>query len=102
MKNELRPETGIMQFGEDWPGVFIRGDNAGYYAICLRMSRDHPGVDPMADIMVNSLIELLESSNAHDHAATDPDIQMAVMHGAGYRYCAERGMVEKDTSLDKK
>lgn len=23
-----RPETGPMQFGEDWPGVFIRGDNA--------------------------------------------------------------------------
>jgi hypothetical protein len=23
-----RPETGPMQFGDDWPGVFIRGDNA--------------------------------------------------------------------------
>ena len=25
-----RVETGIIQFGEDWPGVFIRGDNAMY------------------------------------------------------------------------
>ena len=24
----LRPETGAMQFDDDWPGVFIRGDNA--------------------------------------------------------------------------
>ena len=24
-------ETGIVQFGNDWPGVFIRGDNAFSY-----------------------------------------------------------------------
>lgn len=23
-----RIETGVVQFGQDWPGVFIRGDNA--------------------------------------------------------------------------
>jgi hypothetical protein len=32
---EDRIETGTIQFGEDWPGVFIRGDNAAYYAFCL-------------------------------------------------------------------
>jgi hypothetical protein len=30
-----RPETGGMKFGDDWTGVFIRGDNAGYYAMEL-------------------------------------------------------------------
>lgn len=31
-----RPETGAMQFGEDdWPGVFIRGDNAIYFAMAV-------------------------------------------------------------------
>ncbi len=30
-----RAETGPMEFGADWPGVFIRGDNAGYYAVRL-------------------------------------------------------------------
>lgn len=30
-----RPETGPMQFGDDWPGVFIRGDNALYDAHVL-------------------------------------------------------------------
>lgn len=24
-----RPETGPMQFGDDWPGLFLRGDYAG-------------------------------------------------------------------------
>jgi hypothetical protein len=31
-----RPETGPMQFGDDWPGIFIRGDNALHYAMVLR------------------------------------------------------------------
>lgn len=31
-----RVETGPVQFGDDWPGVFIRGDNAAYYAMVLR------------------------------------------------------------------
>jgi hypothetical protein len=27
-----RVETGVIQFEDDWPGVFIRGDDAYYYA----------------------------------------------------------------------
>jgi hypothetical protein len=30
-----RVETGPIQFGDDWPGVFIRGDNALFYANAL-------------------------------------------------------------------
>jgi hypothetical protein len=30
-----RVETGSVRFGGDWPGVFIRGDNAAYYAASL-------------------------------------------------------------------
>lgn len=30
-----RVETGAIQFGDDWPGVFIRGDNAGALAMQL-------------------------------------------------------------------
>lgn len=32
-EDEGRIETGAVQFGDDWPGYFIRGDNA--FAICL-------------------------------------------------------------------
>jgi hypothetical protein len=31
-----RVETGPVRFGDDWPGTFIRGDNAFYYAMSLR------------------------------------------------------------------
>lgn len=32
-----RPETGPMQFGDDWPGVFIRGDEALFSAFQIEM-----------------------------------------------------------------
>ena len=30
-----RVETGAIQFGKDWPGLFIRGDNAAWYRLNL-------------------------------------------------------------------
>ena len=33
-----RPETSCMRFGNDWTGVFVRGDNAFYYAQYLKMA----------------------------------------------------------------
>jgi len=30
-----RIETGPLQINDDWPGTFIRGDNAAYYAMML-------------------------------------------------------------------
>jgi hypothetical protein len=40
-----RPETGPMSFGDDWPGTFIRGDNAAHYARFLDAFLDeHPAV----------------------------------------------------------
>jgi hypothetical protein len=32
---QTRPATGTMQFGDDWPGVFVRGEQALYYAMQL-------------------------------------------------------------------
>ncbi len=37
---EPRAETGVMKFGTDWPGVFIRGDNAFAYADGLQTLLD--------------------------------------------------------------
>lgn len=33
--NVLRMETGPVAFGNDWPGVFIRGDNAFAFAMVI-------------------------------------------------------------------
>jgi hypothetical protein len=37
---QQRPETGGMRFGDDWRGVFIRGDDAfGYYLALISVIR---------------------------------------------------------------
>lgn len=68
---EQRVETGPIQFGDDWPGIFIRGDNALYISYCLQHV-----VDPMKEAAKNNsamwmyiaeltnLIKLLESCDA--------------------------------------
>ena len=35
-KNPTRLETGYVRCPDDWEGVFIRGDNAGYFGNCLQ------------------------------------------------------------------
>jgi len=33
---DQRIETGVVQFGDDWPGVFIRGDDCFGYVMCFK------------------------------------------------------------------
>jgi hypothetical protein len=70
---EGRPETGAMSFGDDWPGVFIRGDNAFHFAIYLRMaSKRLKESDSASDAFMSgylqSLAELLESCRVNHEA----------------------------------
>lgn len=61
-----RAETGTMRFGTDWTGVFIRGDNAFYYAMRLRglIARGKTAdVNMVTCRVVEGLCELLESSH---------------------------------------
>jgi hypothetical protein len=50
-----RMESGPVQFGEDWPGVFIRGDHAGYYALNLQFALDKLKDDPITWGIVEGL-----------------------------------------------
>jgi hypothetical protein len=50
MNNPQRAETGPMQFGQDWNGIFIRGGNAGYMAFELKH-------------LLKAMEELLETRN---------------------------------------
>jgi len=62
---DQRVENGPIQFGEDWPGVFIRGDSAGYYAMTLRAILQPPAenasatTDAIARIQLGGLYDLL-------------------------------------------
>lgn len=56
-----RVETGWLQFGDDWPGVFIRGDNALYLAEALKRSEPFSF---MYDSALREVIKLLEGCHA--------------------------------------
>ncbi len=69
-----RPETGTMQFGEDWRGVFIRGDDAIRFASglqeCQRVLGPRRG-DPAAQ----TVMELIALFNRVQQFSTDRHVQ---------------------------
>lgn len=67
---QSRPETGPMQFGDDWRGIFIRGDTAGWMAMKLKSLLDDSGgwLDAVEMAEMWSLQSLLASSDHHAEA----------------------------------
>lgn len=73
-----RPETGVMQFGDDWPGIFIRGDRALALAIYLEAALKNleAGGAHGAPIRYGrSLMDLLRSCDARKN----PEPQRALV-----------------------
>ncbi len=58
---ESRVETGVVQFGDDWPGVFIRGDSCHAYSLYLKEVLDTFRLHPVAYANLAGLRALLES-----------------------------------------
>jgi hypothetical protein len=58
-----RVETGALQINDDWPGIYIRGDNALFYAMQLsRMLDQVQKLDEIIDIIgVSSLKGLVDT-----------------------------------------
>jgi hypothetical protein len=57
-----RVETGPVRIGDDWPGVFVRGDDAMHYAIALSgRTKPEPvgGEVDMSDLLTDMTIETL-------------------------------------------
>jgi hypothetical protein len=52
-----RVPTGAMQFEGDWPGVFIRGDNAASVQSCIRYLQTNLAASPDVNV-ANSLFIL--------------------------------------------
>lgn len=67
---QARAETGPMRFGDDWPGVFIRGDNALAFANLLTsVLADQRANQPTAEwatLMLTGLRDLLRSCSVGD------------------------------------
>lgn len=65
---EERVESGPIQFGDDWPGIFMRGDHALPAAFYLKLFLDqHPlkeGDDPITRHYVEALMRDLSGCDA--------------------------------------
>jgi hypothetical protein len=71
ISDDGRIETGPLQINDDWPGVFIRGDNAMFYGMALRqllaMLKDESDIHRMLAISpLYGLAELLASCNVRN------------------------------------
>lgn len=59
-----RMESGVVQFGDDWPGVFLRGDDAFLYAQQVRHAIEllllaEPAEPILCGMLRNLMAELL-------------------------------------------
>lgn len=63
-EQEERVESGAVQFGNDWPGVFIRGDNAMFYAMALKRVLEAQTERLPLDVQINlrSLFSVMTSA----------------------------------------
>jgi hypothetical protein len=78
-----RPETGPMEFQEDWPGVFIRGDEAMGMAMYLEMKLN--GVEsPIYDACLRGLVATLRGCDARN----SPNVQRAMLLPDPSEYCS--------------
>jgi hypothetical protein len=82
---EKRPETGAMKFRGDWPGVFIRGDNALGYAMSLEVILDDAHTLPFYRAKLRALVGLLRSCQVV--GPTPPDYcQLAALEKGAHEH----------------
>ena len=55
-----RVETGAVKFGNDWPGLFIRGDDAFYLEQILNQAVRKWRLSPFELDFLNQLINIIE------------------------------------------
>jgi hypothetical protein len=80
----MRLETGVVQCGDDWPGIFIRGDNAFALAADLRhvlaaLPETPDFYTRLSVSQVDGLVKLLMRSNTHAEGhAIDQFVHLSV------------------------
>jgi hypothetical protein len=61
LKVEERVETGNLKFGDDWTGLFIRGDDAFAYSLLLENVLEDKA-SALDKLQLKSLLELLKET----------------------------------------
>jgi hypothetical protein len=69
-----RAETDVVQFGDDWPGIFIRGDNALYFALVLGQMVDAMPTEGNTAIIKKAVLDGLRATLASCDVSSKPDI----------------------------
>lgn len=64
-----RVETGAIQFGDDWPGIFIRGDNAFHLSMLLDSAAKKCS-DPIDSMQLKTFSELLNKCSQKNDSDT--------------------------------
>lgn len=64
---DKRVETGPVQFGDDWTGLFIRGDNCFGLWMNLRKIVNNPNLHWLERTALEEVVELLASTNENKH-----------------------------------
>jgi len=79
-----RVETGPLQVGDDWPGMFIRGDNAaGMVNMLLYLAEQALNSAPMS----MQMFTLLSALSAHCELLSRPDLSGTVaQHVRAFKY----------------
>lgn len=97
---ESRVETGPVQFGDDWPGTFVRGDNSAFYAgvlagVILRLKAGK-SPDPFALGILENMAALFATSTnsplGDELRQRGADLATYEYHSAGYLLEGVRGM----------
>jgi predicted RNase H-like HicB family nuclease len=89
---EKRPESGVMQFGEDWPGLFLRGDYAVPISWVLESLLARSAHDP-AVFQLTELAKFLQSCEVKGQPMHP---QRAILVGEGIVATSGRGDEEGD------
>lgn len=67
---EQRVESGPIMFGDDWPGLFLRGDDCYRFVCALReVLLDKADIGLITKSVLMGLLDDLESSNARNNDA---------------------------------
>ncbi len=96
-----RPETGTMQFGQDWPGIFIRGDNAFFHALALKQVLEAVDVEASGMAFIYKadcveLVKLLESCNVNHDPPPTPQ-KLVRFEDCLIGHCTHEGDSEDET-----
>jgi hypothetical protein len=69
-----------MQFGDDWSGVFLRGDNAAGFGMHLQTVIDQSTASPITKAVVQGLLSTLQGSDERGHTEETPVQKLAPWH----------------------